>query len=84
MSEKSRPDRRRTTRTAAARDRDRVARQAGRGAQTPARRARTTAPAKPAVRSAKAGFLDHLIIALLVVLALMIVAGVLFMLRGGF
>jgi hypothetical protein len=32
---------------------------------------------------ARAGFLDYLIIALLVVLVLMIVAGVLFMLRGG-
>ncbi len=83
MSAKPRPERRRTARTAAARDRDRASRQAGRGPQTAARRARPEAPTKPAVRSARAGFLDYLIIALLVVLAVMIVAGLLLMLRGG-
>ena len=83
VSEKPRSERRRTARTVAARDRDRASRQAGRGSPTAAPRARPTAPAKPAVRSARAGFLDYLIIALLVVLAVMIVAGLLFMLRGG-
>ncbi len=59
-------------------------RQAKRGSQPAARRPRPSAPVKPAARGAGAGFLDYLIIALLVVLAMMIVVGLLVILRGGF
>jgi uncharacterized RDD family membrane protein YckC len=63
VSARSRPDRRRATRSAS-------------------RKAPTTA--RPAAGSRGAGFLDYLIIALLVVLALIVVGGLLFVVRGGF
>ena len=76
MSDKSRPERRRATRSTS------------RSAQTrarpaPARRPAARQPA-PAARSRGAGFLDYLIIALLVALALVVVGGLLFVIRGGF
>jgi hypothetical protein len=40
--------------------------------------------ARPAARSRGAGFLDYLIIALLVTLALIVMGGLLFVVRGGF
>jgi hypothetical protein len=83
VSAKARPERRRATRTASARDQDRAARQATRGSQPASPRPRPAAPYKPAARGARAGFLDYLIIALLVVLAAMVVVAALVLLRIG-
>ena len=75
MSERTRPERRRATRSAS------------RKAQTQSRPAPPRRPAakqsRPAARPRGAGFLDYLIISLLVVLVLMIIAGVLIVLHGG-
>jgi hypothetical protein len=76
VSDKSRPERRRATR-GSARDAQTKARPA------PPRRPATKRP-RPAARSRGAGFLDYLIIALLVVLTLIVVGGLLFVIRGGF
>ena len=76
MSDKSRPERRRATRSTS------------RKAQTKARPAPPRRPAatqpRPATSSRGAGFLDYLIVALLVALALIVIGGLLFVIRGGF
>jgi hypothetical protein len=76
VSDKSRPERRRASRSMS------------RSAQPKARPAPPRRPAakqpRPAARSRGAGFLDYLIIALLVVLALIVIGGLLFVVRGGF
>ena len=77
MSGKPRPERRRASRTATRKTQTKAR-------PAPPRRpaARTAArPSRPATRSRGAGFLDYLIIALLVVLAVMLVAGLLLVLR---
>ena len=75
MSDKPRPERRRASRSAS------------RKAQTKSRPAPPRRPAvkqsRPAARSRGAGFLDYLIIALLVVLAVIVIAGLLFVFRVG-
>ena len=75
MSDKSRPERRRATRSTS------------RKAQTKARPAPPRRPAakqsRPAARSRGAGFLDYLIIALLVALALIVIGGLLFVVFWG-
>ena len=63
MSDKSRPERRRATRSTSR---------------------KTQTKARPAVRSRGAGFLDYLIVALLVALALIVIGGLLYVARGGF
>jgi hypothetical protein len=69
LSEKPRPERRRPARGAATR-------------AQPARPRRAPAPRpRPAAGSPGAGFLDYLIIALLVVLAVMLVTGLVLLLR---
>jgi hypothetical protein len=76
VSDRSRPERRRATRNTS------------RKAQAKARPAAPRRPAakqpRPAVRARGAGFLDYLIIALLVALALIVLGGLLFVLRAGF
>ena len=83
MSEKSRPERRRASRDASHKSQTK-ARPAPprRPAATPSRPVAT--PSRPVARSSDAGFLDYLIIALLVFLGVMIVAGLLVVIRGGF
>jgi hypothetical protein len=66
-------------RSATARDRDRAARQAKRGSQPAPKRPRPSAPAKQTARDS--GFLNTLIIALLVVLAAMVVVFLVIALR---
>jgi hypothetical protein len=71
VSEKSRPERRRATRAATGKPMTRPA-----APRRPAAR-----PSRPMARSRGPGFVDYLIIALLIVLAVMLVAGLLLVLR---
>ena len=78
MSDKPRPERRRASRKAQTKARPAPPRRPA------AKRSRPAAPkVRPAARSGGAGFLDYLIIALLVVLAVLVIAGLLLVLRVG-
>jgi uncharacterized RDD family membrane protein YckC len=75
VSDKPRPERRRASRSASRKE-------PAKSRQVPPRRPAATR-SRPAARSGGAGFLDYLIAALLVVLAVLVIAGLLFVLRVG-